>query len=449
LSVIRLLNNGSWNKPPVLTAARKVLIDGLADNWQRTELGDLATFVNGTSYDRGLLADSGTPIIRISNMTDPRSEYLTTNQSFDAKYVVQPNDLLVSWSASFKTVVWPGPVGILNQHIFKVTEKPGNHRGFIRHAIEAVFDDMQSKVVGIGMMHLRRRDFLGYPIPAPDYHTQEAVCRFLDWLETPDDQPEPPLPAQLSEQRRIVAWIEELAARIEEARGLRRQAVEEADALVQAARRKLIGAAPLPDWVPLNFYVRRIENGWSPSCENRPATGGEWGVLKVGSVSFGVYDPFENKALPTTLKPKPEYEVLSGDFLMSRANTKELVGACTLVDQTRSRLMLSDKIFRFVFTKESPSERRYLDHVLKSPALRLQIERAATGTSPTMKNISKEKVLNLLLPQHDVADQRRIVAYLDDLQAKADSLKRMQADTAAELDALLPSVLDRAFKGKL
>ena len=66
-----------------------------------------------------------------------------------------------------------------------------------------------------------------------------------------------------------------------------------------------------------------------------------------------------------------------------------------------------------------------------------------------MKNISKEKALNLLLPQHDVAEQRRILAYLDDLQAKADSLKRMQADTAAELDALLPSVLDRAFKGKL
>ena len=38
---------------------------------------------------------------------------------------------------------------------------------------------------------------------------------------------------------------------------------------------------------------------------------------------------------------------------------------------------------------------------------------------------------------------------LDDLQAKVDALKRVQAETAAELDALLPSVLDRAFKGEL
>jgi len=44
---------------------------------------------------------------------------------------------------------------------------------------------------------------------------------------------------------------------------------------------------------------------------------------------------------------------------------------------------------------------------------------------------------------------RRIVAELDALQAEVDALKRLQAGTAAELDALLPSILDRAFKGEL
>ena len=44
-------------------------------------------------------------------------------------------------------------------------------------------------------------------------------------------------------------------------------------------------------------------------------------------------------------------------------------------------------------------------------------------------------------------EQRRIVAYLDELQAKVDALRRLQAETGAELDALLPAVLDRAFKG--
>jgi len=46
-------------------------------------------------------------------------------------------------------------------------------------------------------------------------------------------------------------------------------------------------------------------------------------------------------------------------------------------------------------------------------------------------------------------EQRRIVAYLDDIQSKIDTLKKLQAETAEELNALLPSVLDKAFKGEL
>jgi len=46
-------------------------------------------------------------------------------------------------------------------------------------------------------------------------------------------------------------------------------------------------------------------------------------------------------------------------------------------------------------------------------------------------------------------EQRRIVAELDALQAEVEALKHLQAETAAELDALLPAILDRAFKGEL
>ena len=41
------------------------------------------------------------------------------------------------------------------------------------------------------------------------------------------------------------------------------------------------------------------------------------------------------------------------------------------------------------------------------------------------------------------------MAELDALQAEADELKRLQVETAAELDAMLPSILDKAFKGEL
>jgi len=46
-------------------------------------------------------------------------------------------------------------------------------------------------------------------------------------------------------------------------------------------------------------------------------------------------------------------------------------------------------------------------------------------------------------------EQRRIVAYLDSVQARLVALRELQSQTGEELSALLPSVLDRAFKGEL
>ena len=122
----------------------------------------------------------------------------------------------------------------MNQHIFRVTERGRNHKGYIRHAIEAAFDVMQQKVVGIGMMHLRRNDFLAHRVPRPDPDVQEAVSEFLDWLGSCSDKPEPSLPAFLCEARRTIARIEELAAKSEEARELREQAAGEADAFCRS-----------------------------------------------------------------------------------------------------------------------------------------------------------------------------------------------------------------------
>jgi len=48
-----------------------------------------------------------------------------------------------------------------------------------------------------------------------------------------------------------------------------------------------------------------------------------------------------------------------------------------------------------------------------------------------------------------LVEQRRIVAYLDSVQARLASLRELRSQTQEKLDALLPSVLDRAFKGEL
>jgi type I restriction enzyme S subunit len=87
---------------------------------------------------------------------------------------------------------------------------------------------------------------------------------------------------------------------------------------------------------------------------------------------------------------------------------------------------------------------------LRSPQTRRLIYDQMSGTSPNIQKINQEKILSFPFPTNiPLSEQYRIVAELDALQADVDELKRMQADTAVELDALLPSILDKAFKGEL
>ena len=66
-----------------------------------------------------------------------------------------------------------------------------------------------------------------------------------------------------------------------------------------------------------------------------------------------------------------------------------------------------------------------------------------------MPKLNRKQLFGFGFSHPTLPEQHRIVAYLDGLQAQVDALKRLQAETAAELDALLPSVLAKAFRGEL
>ncbi len=73
--------------------------------------------------------------------------------------------------------------------------------------------------------------------------------------------------------------------------------------------------------------------------------------------------------------------------------------------------------------------------------------REKVGFRLTELNLADLKRVPIPLPSPN--EQRDIVAYLDSLQSKVDTLKGLQTEISAELDALLPSILDKAFEGEL
>lgn len=91
---------------------------------------------------------------------------------------------------------------------------------------------------------------------------------------------------------------------------------------------------------------------------------------------------------------------------------------------------------------------RFLLHQLLSPVVQEeQIARLCKGSASPHLNIAALKRFILRIPP--LADQHRIVAHLDALEAKVAAMKALQVETATELDALLPAILDRAYKGEL
>ena len=172
----------------------------------------------------------------------------------------------------------------------------------------------------------------------------------------------------------------------------------------------------------LGDVIADLENGWSPKCHDRPAKPDEWGVLKLGAVSFGAFDPHENKALPKHFEPRPRLEVRPGQLLISRANITRLVGATALIGETRPKLMLCDKIFRVVPREPAPVDMNFLAEVVRIADVRHQIEANVTGTSPTMKNISKPALMRLSFPLPPKNEQAELVGTLTDTHATAADL---------------------------
>jgi type I restriction enzyme S subunit len=171
-------------------------------------------------------------------------------------------------------------------------------------------------------------------------------------------------------------------------------------------------------WVRLGNISLTSDAGWSPQCLPEPRSGTNWGVLKVSAVSWGAFRPDENKALPTGMDARADCEVRSGDFLLSRANTEELVARSVVVDQTPPRLMMSDKIVRFTFPDEI--EKAYINLANLSDPSRGYYARLASGTSSSMKNVGREVMCNLPIALPPLAEQRRIVAKMDQLMALVD-----------------------------
>lgn len=247
----------------------------------------------------------------------------------------------------------------------------------------------------------------------------------------------------LNEQRRIVERIEELAARWKEARGLRNDSQEELPAL-QASQRRSIFEVLAGQVVPLESVCSAIvdnlhsnplyvENGTVP-CVRSPDVG--YGTLNLDNARRT--DEAEYVRRTVRGEPKPD------DIVLVREGGG--TGKCALVQQGQ-RFSLGQRVM-MIRPDQGKVRSKFFLYQLLSPTIQEDyISSLSKGSASPHLNIGALRHFPFALPNFDLQD--RIVAELDALQTKVESVKALQSETAAELDAMLPAILDKAFKGAL
>jgi type I restriction enzyme, S subunit len=253
---------------------------------------------------------------------------------------------------------------------------------------------------------------------------------------------EVPLPA-IGEQRQIISRLEQLSAKLEEARRLRRESIEEGKAVLISEWREVFEAAEAHGWRNLS-----IEDCCEAIIDYRGRTPplAETGIphLTSRNVKNGKIDWNTNKFVaPETYEkymtrgiPRP------GDVIFTME--APLGEAAVVPDQRRFSLAQRTLLLR---GRPEVVGGEFLARVIMSPQVHDEIYSKATGT--TVKGIASKRLKHIPIPVPPLGEQLRIVAYLDDLQIKLGGLKKLQSETAAELDALMPSILSKAFRGEL
>jgi type I restriction enzyme S subunit len=161
-------------------------------------------------------------------------------------------------------------------------------------------------------------------------------------------------------------------------------------------------------------------------------------------VSWGKFLPNENKQLLPGVRPSKAAQVHVGDFLISRANTSVLVAKCVVVDQEPRNLILSDKIVRLQIVETC--SKRFLCMVNNhAEHARAYYAEEASGTSLSMKNVSRPVIYALAVPLPPLAEQHRIVAKVDELMALCDALEAQLTAAANTSRQLLEAVLHEAL----
>lgn len=339
------------------------------------KLGEVCEILSGYAFKSSQFNDNkiGLPLIRIRDVERGFSDTYFEG-TYPEEYLIKNGDLLITMDGSFILKKWEGDLALLNQRVckIKITDKSVDE-GYISWLIPKFLKEIEDKTPFVTVKHLSVAKIKDISFVLPNKLEQKLIAKKLNTI------------SQIYDFRKIQS--------------------EKFNELVKFRFNEMF--EEYPDSVFLDTYIKELRAGKSLAGEENNKNK----VLKTGAVSYDYFNSSEVKNLPIDYIPLDEHKVEIGDVIISRMNTSELVGAAGYVwDINSDNIYLPDRLWKVILNdRVNPV---FLWKLITNEKTKLKIKRISSGTSGSMKNISKSQLLQIRVPLPPLALQNEFADFV-------------------------------------
>ena len=372
----------------------------IPDTWEWAKVKDLTELYNGKAFKPSDWSSTGLPIVRIQNLNNEISQYNYFDKPVEEDYRLYGGELLFAWSGtpgtSFGAHIWQNTDAVLNQHIFKLVFDENNlYKKYFMYALNQRVLTLIGLAHGsAGLQHVTKGVFENTLIPIPPLKEQKRIVAKIEELlpyierygkaeehltalnttfpealkksilqeavqgklvpQNPDDEPASVLLERIIAEKQALIKAGKIKKDKHESFIITRDKIPYE--IIDGKERCIADEVPfeLPEgwcWCRLiDIIIDKPSNGLSPkgvdyetSVKNLTLTATTSGVFKADAFKF--VDISHNEA--------EKYWLCSGDILIQRSNSRELVGTsciyygdekCYIYPDLMMRIHTFDKI---------------------------------------------------------------------------------------------------------
>ena len=388
-------------------------------DWKTKPLGELLDVQNGYAFaSEQFSKNGGMPLIRIRDLKGGRETEIRFEGDFDEKFVVKSEDLLIGMDGEFRCYKWKGPDALLNQRVCRLIDfSPEVLPEFVFYGVNPHLKVIEDNTPFVTVRHLSARKVKEIDFAYPS----------------------------ISEQRRIVARIKECMERVEEIEDLQQSVIHEVSLLPTAFRYDLWNEyAKSANIVELGSVTASTKNGlYKP----KKFHGQGIILLRMFNINGASLNLDRIERLEVSKKEAIDYRVSNGDIIISRVNSRELVGKSTLVEGLEEAAVHEAMIIRLRVC-DSRVDKRFLVWLMNSPQF-LHNLRGRAKHAIGQSSINQKDLLSSKLPLPPIEEQRARVKSMANLSPLGAYLLTECNERQAISVGLRESILRKAFAGEL